>query len=127
MTYNLQPSYPNVSVLTTNDKAISVMYGRMADGTLVPIRVDSSGAIATASNTVLAFNSNSSPTGSATETLVVTGLLATDTILAITQVTPGVNSTVQIVGYSGQANNALTVQWAADAGGGAVIRVMVSR
>src|ERR1035437_4970752 len=120
MTYNLQPSYPNVSVLTTNDKAISVMYGRTADGTLVPIRVDSSGAFAVAANTVLAFNSNPSPAGAPTESLVVTGLLATDTILAITQVTPGVNSTVQVVGYSGQANNALTVQWSADAGGGAI-------
>src|ERR1035437_5377793 len=127
MTYNLQPSYATVSELTTNDKAISVMYGRMADGTIVPIRVDSSGAVAVATNAVRAFNSNPSPAGSSTEVLVVTGLLATDTILAITQVTPGVNSSAYTVGYSGQAKNALTVQWSANAGGSAVIRVMVSR
>src|ERR1035437_5685480 len=49
MTYNLQPSYPNVSVLTTNDKAIAVMYGRVpGTGEIVPILVDGTGALTTA-------------------------------------------------------------------------------
>lgn len=48
--YNLQPSYPNVSVLTTNDKAISVMYGRVPiTGEIVPLLVDATGALATSS------------------------------------------------------------------------------
>lgn len=103
------------------------MYGRYTDGTILPLRVDATGALITSSSTVLAFNSNPSPAGSATETLVVTGLLATDTILAITQMTPGAVSTAFIVGYSGQADNSLTVQWTTDAGGSAVVRVLVSR
>jgi len=127
MTYNLKPSYPNVSVLTTNDKAISVLYGRYTDGTLIPILIDSSGTVATASGNVLAFNSNPSVGGSPTEALTIPGLLGTDTILAVTQVTPGSISTSSIVGYSGQANNALTVQWTANEGSGAVVRVMVNR
>lgn len=46
MTYNLQPSYPNVSELTTQDKAISVVYGRRSsDGELVPVAIDDTGRI----------------------------------------------------------------------------------
>jgi len=46
--YNLQPSYPDVSALTTNDKAISVVYGRVpVTGVLVPLQVDASGALVT--------------------------------------------------------------------------------
>ena len=127
MTYNLQPSYPNVSVLVTSDKAISVMYGRYIDGTLIPILVDSSGTIAMASGNVMAFNSNPSVGGSPTETLTVPGLLSTDTILAVTQLTPGSVPTSSIVGYSGLADNSLTVQWTANEGSGAVVRVMVNR
>lgn len=127
MTYNLQPSYPNVSVLTTNDKAISVMYGRAIDGTIIPIRMDNTGAISLATGNILAFNSNASLGGSPIETLTVTGLLATDTILAVTQVTPGSVPTSSIVGYSAQANNSLTIQWTANEGPGAIVRVMVSR
>jgi hypothetical protein len=47
MTYNLQTSYPDVSVLTTNDKAISVIYGRAPDGDIIPIQIDNSGVVAT--------------------------------------------------------------------------------
>lgn len=127
MTYNLQPSYPNVSVLTTNDKAISVMYGRYIDGTIIPILIDGTGAIAMSSGNVMAFNSNPSVGGSPTETLTIPGLLSTDTILAVTQVTPGSIPTAAIVGYSGQANNSLTIQWTTNEGSGAVVRVMVNR
>lgn len=64
--------------------------------------------------------------GNATEAMTVTGLLTTDTILAVTQKTPGANS-LAIIGYSTQATNALTGIWAADPGAGAVIVVTVSR
>ena len=47
MTYNLQPSYSDVSELTTSDKAIVVLYGRFADGTIIPVQVNSSGVLAT--------------------------------------------------------------------------------
>lgn len=46
MTYNLQTSYPDVSQLTTNDKAISVVYGRVpGTGAIIPILIDGTGAL----------------------------------------------------------------------------------
>ena len=127
MTYNLQPSYPDVSVLTTQDKAISVMYGRYSDGTLIPLLVDAIGALKTSTANILAFNSNPSVGGATSEILTVTGLLATDTILAVTQMTHGATATAAFVSYSNQANNSLTAYWTVDPGVGAVIRVLVSR
>ena len=126
MTYNLQLSYPNVSALTTSDKAIAVLYGRVADGTLVPILVDAVGAIKTSTANILSFDSNPSHGGASFEVMTVTGLLATDSILAVSQVIPGSNN-AYVTGFSGQANNSLTVQWNTDPGSGAVIRVVVSR
>lgn len=62
--------------------------------------------------------------GAATEVLVCTGLVATDTVLAVTQKTPGANS-LALIGWSTLASNAITGIWAADPGASAVVQVLV--
>lgn len=64
--------------------------------------------------------------GAATEVLVCTGLLATDTVLAVSQKTPGANS-LPLLGWSTLANDAITGIWSADPGAGAVVLVGVKR
>ncbi len=80
---------------------------------------------------VLFFDSAASTGGSSSEVMTVTGLLAstgtsTDDIIAVTQVTPGGNN-VAITGWSAQADNSLTIQWTANPGAGAIVRVAVKR
>jgi len=75
---------------------------------------------------VQTFTSTAGTGGSASEAMVVTGLLASDTIIAVTQKTAGANS-LPMLGYSVQANNSLTITWSADPGAGSVILVSVKR
>ena len=57
MTYNLKPSYNTVSELITNDKALSVIYGRLAaDGSLLPINIDAQGNLMLSGSIVLNVN-----------------------------------------------------------------------
>ena len=70
------------------------------------------------------YTSDASAGGGASEALVISGLAAADTILAVTQKTKGANSTA-VVQYASQAANALTVTWTADPGSGAVVEVLV--
>lgn len=70
------------------------------------------------------YTSTAGAGGAATEAMVLTGLAAADTILAVTQVTKGANS-LPLLGYSTQAANALTGIWSANPGAGAVILVLV--
>lgn len=62
--------------------------------------------------------------GAATEALTCTGLLTTDTVLAVTQKTPGANS-LPLLGWSTLANNGITGIWSADPGAGSVVMVLV--
>lgn len=97
---------------------------------------DASKPVSTAQQTALdlkltaaslqAYTSSAGAGGAATEAMVLTGLLATDTILAVTQKTPGGNN-LPLLGYSTLANNALTGIWSADPGAGAVIVVSIKR
>jgi hypothetical protein len=64
--------------------------------------------------------------GGATEAFTVTGLVSTDTILSVTQKTPGANS-LPLLGYSTLATDALTGIYSADPGAGSVIVVTVLR
>lgn len=75
---------------------------------------------------VLSLNSAASAGGLATEALAVTGLLATDQVLAVAQKTPGANS-LALLGWSTQIAGGLTGIWAADPGAGAVLQVVVKR
>jgi hypothetical protein len=70
------------------------------------------------------YTSSAGAGGGATEAMVLTGLAAADTILAVTQKTKGANS-LPLLGYGTQAANALTGTWSADPGAGAVIVVTV--
>ena len=191
MTYNLQPSYPNVSVLTTNDKAISVMYGRVPiTGEIVPILVDATGAVTTsggggitsltgdvtasgsgavsatveaiqgvvvsgtaASGKVLTATSPTAatwqaPTGSTivpilstgnspatgvNQTATVPGLLTTDTLVSVTQITTGSAGTQPLLYISGLTGlhptvaGQIGINFVADPGSGTVVLVSVLR
>lgn len=89
--------------------------------------IDASGITATiVGQSIVVLTSTASAGGSATEAMVLTGLLTTDTIMAVTQKTKGANN-LPLLGYSTQATNALTAIWSADPGVGAVIVVSVRR
>ncbi len=75
---------------------------------------------------ILAFSSSAGAGGTATEVMTVTGLLSTDTILSVSQKTPGANS-LPLLGFSTQINDHLTAIWSADPGAGSVILVSVKR
>lgn len=74
----------------------------------------------------LVFTSAAGAGGAATEAMTVTGILSSDTILAVTQKTKGGNS-LPLLGYSTLGNNTLTGIWSADPGSGSVIIVAVKR
>jgi hypothetical protein len=76
--------------------------------------------------TILQYQSDAGAGGAATEAMTVTGLLATDLIIAVNQVTPGAND-LPLLGWSTQADDALTGIWSADPGAGAIIQVAVKR
>lgn len=72
------------------------------------------------------FTSSAGAGGASTEAMTVTGLLSTDTILAVSQSVPGANS-LPLLGFNTLADDALTGVWSADPGAGAVIVVTVMR
>lgn len=86
----------------------------------------STAAATTVQDKIKTLTSTAGAGGGATEAMVLTGLLTTDTILSVTQKTKGANS-LPLLGYSTQAANALTGIWSADPGAGAVIVVTVLR
>lgn len=78
------------------------------------------------------IDSAASSGGNATETLTVTGLLTTDTILGVSQFVDGAGAGVGILAYgnasgAAAAANALSVTWDADPGAGAKVRVAIKR
>lgn len=75
---------------------------------------------------VFTYTSSAGAGGSSTEAMTLTGLLATDTVLSVSQKTPGANH-LPLIGYSTLANNSLTGIWSADPGAGTVIVVSVKR
>lgn len=75
---------------------------------------------------ILSFTSDAGAGGSATEAMTVTGLLSTDTILAVSQSVDGANN-LPLLGFNTLANDALTGVWSADPGAGSVIVVSVKR
>jgi len=81
---------------------------------------------------VVVINSAAAGGGSATEAYTVTGLLTTDTILAVTQFVDGAGAAVGILSYgnasgNAAADNALSVVYNADPGAGAKVKVAVLR
>ncbi len=64
--------------------------------------------------------------GAASETLTVTGLVTTDTILGVTQKTQGANAEA-LTEYGTVGTGTLAVKWTGNPGGGAVVRVLIRR
>jgi len=75
---------------------------------------------------LVVYTSGASVGGSASETLVVTGLLSSDTILAVTQKVAGANATA-LVAHGVPASDALPISWTADPGAGSVVEVYVKK
>ena len=65
--------------------------------------------------------------GAASETLTVTGLLGTDTIISVSQETKNGTATVAPSGWDTQAADSLKVYFAANPGAGGTVSVFVSR
>lgn len=108
---------------TKATQAANIVYaGPASGGVLAP----TFRALVAADLPVLAFASSAGAGGAASATLTVTGLLATDTVLAVSQKTAGANS-LPLLGWTTVANNALTVQWSADPGAGSVVVISVKR
>ena len=86
-------------------------------------------ASSNSSLTTLALTSNPSVGGAVSEALTVTGLLTTDTILSVTQMTQGgsTRTSLPLIGWDTVINGGLTGQWVADPGAGAVLLVAVKR
>lgn len=74
----------------------------------------------------VALASTASSGGAATEAVTVTGLLTTDTILAVSQKVKGANSTA-LNGYNTQIADGLTLSWTGNPGASSVSTVLVSR
>lgn len=72
------------------------------------------------------YDSDPSAGGGATESLTVTGLKASDKILAVQVKTKGANA-VGVAGWSNQGADALDVDFTADPGVGAVVQVLAQR
>ena len=77
-------------------------------------------------NKILVFTSTATVGGAASEAVAVTGLLASDTILSVSQKTGG-GAALPILGWSTQVNNGITLIYSADMGSGAVVLVAVKR
>jgi hypothetical protein len=86
----------------------------------VPIGSGSSGP------TILALYSSATHGGAAREAVVVTGLLATDTILSVSQKTMG-TADLPLEGWDTQVTGGITVIYLGDMGPGAIVLVAVKR
>lgn len=80
----------------------------------------------TALGTIAVVECTAGAGGAATEALTCTGLLGTDTVLAVTQKTDGANN-LPLLGWSTLAADTVTGIWSADPGAGAVVLVAVKR
>lgn len=77
---------------------------------------------------VTSYDSSASAGGATTEALTVTGLATTDTILAVSQLTKGANSTAfNAWTDTARTANTLTVSWTANPGAGSIARVLVRK
>jgi hypothetical protein len=113
------------SVLTDSDGAGTLTWASPAVSSMQASTAASSYALVPHTQ-LLAFTSSFQATGAAALT-TVPGLLATDTIIAVTQKTVGSAATQPIVGWTAQIDGFLTITYVADAGGASVVIVLVMR
>lgn len=74
----------------------------------------------------LGYSSAASISGSATQALTVTGLKSTDTVLSVSQKTPGADS-LALIGWSTLIDDGISGIWAANPKAGAILQVVVQR
>lgn len=98
---------------------VSLMSLDTSAKTVIPFTLPS-----TSLGKIAAVTCNAGAGGGATAVLTCTGLVTTDTVLAVSQKTPGANS-LPLLGWSTLASNAITAIWSADPGAGAVVMVLV--
>lgn len=74
------------------------------------------------------FILKSSPTigGNADESVAVSGLLSTDTILSMDQETPGTNN-ISLIGFDTITDGVMTIHWSSDPGPGATMNIYIKR
>lgn len=75
---------------------------------------------------VICYESAAGSGGAATEAMTVTGVLAADTVVSVSQKTKGANN-VALLGWSTVAADSVTGVWSQDPGAGAVVSVCVGR
>lgn len=75
---------------------------------------------------IVSLDSAASAGGAATEVLAVAGLLATDTVLAVSQRVKGANNTA-VTGFGAPGAGTLSVDYTANPGAGSIVRVLVKR
>ena len=90
-----------------------------------PILVEALNETRDAAN-VFKLSSAAAAGGAASEALTVTGLLANDEILAVSQRVAGASNTA-VTGFNTQIADGLTVEWTADPGAGAIVDVEFRR
>jgi hypothetical protein len=98
--------------------AITKRHDGAAQDTAIGLKLDTA--------KLVAYDSSPSTGGAPSEVMNVAGLEVTDTILAVTQITPGA-SNLSIIGFSAQGPNALTITWTGDPGAGATVKVLVKK
>ena len=75
---------------------------------------------------LVSLDSDAGSGGAAQEALVVTGLLATDVILAVSQRVKGANN-LPLLSFGSPVADELTCDWSADPGAGSIVRILVVR
>ena len=75
---------------------------------------------------IVSLTSDAGGGGAAAEAMTVTGLLATDTILSVSQSVKGANN-LPLLSFNTLAADALTCNWSADPGAGAKVLILVLR
>lgn len=100
--------------------------GTAAAGSFIEASSASAAAWTPLANHFLKLESTAGAGGSATPTAVVTGLLTTDVILAVSQEVQGANH-LPLLGFNTQAAGALGLVYSADPGAGNIVRVAIFR
>lgn len=112
---------PNGSqYITTSSGIVPVVeLVSFSGGAVVPFAVPAS-----ALSKIATISCTAGTGGAVSQALTCTGLVTTDTVLAVTQKTVGANG-LALVGYSTLAANSITAIWHADPGAGSVVQVTV--
>lgn len=107
-----------------SDKTLSALLSEQA--TAINTNITAIAANSAADAKLVKYTSTASVGGGATEAVVVTGLGATDTILAVSQRVKGANS-LPLLGWQTQIAGGVTLVYSADPGAGAIVEIFVKK